>query len=71
LYFKTRIKQEGNFELSSRTFVVHVNLSSANCQATIIQITVGSFVQNPEMELIEVLQQYHIASQEKVIFARA
>jgi hypothetical protein len=46
LMVKTAIKQEGNFELTSRTFVGHVNLSLANSQATIIQISVGDCVRN-------------------------
>jgi len=41
------IKQEGNFELTSLTFVGHVNLSLANSQATIFWISVGDFVWNP------------------------
>jgi len=44
---KTMIKQEGNFELTSRMFVGHVNLSLANSQATIFRITVGDCIRNP------------------------
>ena len=47
LIVKTTIKQEGNFELTSRMFLGHVNLSLANSQATILWITVGDCVQNP------------------------
>jgi hypothetical protein len=39
------IKQEGNFELTSRTFVGHVNLSLANSQATIFRVSVGDWTQ--------------------------
>jgi hypothetical protein len=38
------IKQDVNFELTSQTFVGHVNLSLANSQATISQIAVGDWV---------------------------
>jgi len=46
LIVKTTIKQEGNFELTSRTFVGHVNLSLATSLATIVRISVGDCVRN-------------------------
>jgi hypothetical protein len=46
LIVKTTISQGGNFDLTSQTFVGHINLSLANSQATIFQISVGSSVQN-------------------------
>jgi len=64
-------KQEGNFELTSCTFVGHIYLSLANSKATIFRISVGDCVQNPEIESIEVLQWYTIAAREQVIFVRA
>jgi hypothetical protein len=47
LIVKTTIIQEGNFELTSRTIVGHVNLSLANGQATINRISVGDCIRNP------------------------
>jgi len=46
LIVKTMIEQEGNFELTSRTFVGHVNLFLANSRATILQIPVGDCDRN-------------------------
>jgi len=71
LIVKTMIKQERNFELTSGVFVGHANLSLAKSQATILRISVGNCVCDPEIELIEVVQLYTIASWEEVIFARA
>ena len=65
------MKQEGNFELTSRTFVGHVNRSSANSQATILRMSVGDVVPNFNREWIEVLQRYTVAARERVILARA
>jgi len=56
LIVKTTIELEGNIELTSQTFVGHVNLSLANSQATIFRISVGDFVRTLEIELIEVMQ---------------
>jgi len=67
----TMIKQEGCFELTSQSFVGHVNLSFANSQATSFRIFVGDFVRNPEIKSLEVLQQYTIAPWEQVICAGA
>jgi len=41
---KTTIKQQGNFELTSQTFVGHVNLTVANSQATVFRTSVGDSV---------------------------
>jgi len=71
LIVKTPIKQEGNFELTSCTYVGHVNLSFANGQATILRITVGVTVQHRKIESVEVSQRYSIAPLEQVMFVRA
>jgi len=47
LIVKATFKQGANFELTSRTFVGHGNLSFTNCQATIFWISIGDFVRNP------------------------
>ena len=47
LIVETTIEQEGNFELTLQTYVVHVKLSSGNGQATVVQISVGDCVSNP------------------------
>jgi hypothetical protein len=65
------ITQEGNFELTSRTFVGHVNLSLATGHGTIFRTSVGDCARNPEIESIEVLQRHTIAAWEQVIIARA
>jgi hypothetical protein len=70
LIVKTTIKHEGCSELTSWTFVVHVNLSLPNNQATIIQISVDYFGWNPYMESIEVWQLYSMVAQEQVLFPR-
>ena len=64
LIMKTMIEQEQNFELTPRKFVGHVNLSLANRQANILRISVGDFVQNMYIALIDVLQRYTIAAWE-------
>jgi len=46
LIMKATVHQDGHCELTSQTFVGHVNLSLANSQATIIRISVGDFVPN-------------------------
>jgi len=47
LIVKRTIEQEANFELTSRTFMGYVNLTWANSNATIFQISVGGRVRNP------------------------
>jgi len=71
LIVKTTIKQEGNFELVSGTFVGHLNVSLANTLATIFGISLGNMFWNPYIESIEVLQRNPIAVWEQVIFALA
>jgi hypothetical protein len=52
-------------------WVGHVHPSSANCQVTIFQISVGDCVRNPWIESIEVWQWSTIAAQVQVVFVRA
>jgi hypothetical protein len=47
LIIKTLIIYEGNFKLTSRMFVGHVNMSFANSLDTILRISVGDCVRNP------------------------
>jgi hypothetical protein len=61
---KTTITQEGNFEFASWTFVGHVNISWTDSPAAIFQIWLGDSIQNPLIKLVEVIQQYTIASRE-------
>jgi len=65
------IKHERNFELNRWMFVVHVNLSLANRQATSSRISIGDIDWNPYLDLIDVLQRYTIAAQDQSIFAWA
>jgi len=44
---RTTMKQVRNFDLTSRMFVGHVNLSLENSQATIFETSVDDVVQNP------------------------
>jgi len=67
---KAMIKQEGNFELTSQTFVRGVNLSLSNSQATKFWMPVNVFGRNTESKLIEVFQQYTITLREQVIFTQ-
>jgi hypothetical protein len=54
LIVEATIKQEGNYKLTSQTFMGHVDLCMANSQATIFWISVGNCVRNPEIESIGV-----------------
>jgi len=71
LMVKTTIEQEVNFELTSRRFVGHVNLSFANSQATIFRIQLGDCVWNASISSNDVLQRYTKAAWEQVFLARA
>jgi hypothetical protein len=55
LILNTTIKPEGDFELTSQTFVGHVNLILGNLQATMFRISVGDSVRNPYIESIEIV----------------
>jgi len=70
LIIKTTIQQEGNFALTSQTFVGHVNLILSNSQAPIFWISVGDWVQNPWIESIEALPRYTIAVREQTVCVR-
>jgi len=65
------IREEGNFELTSQTFIGHLNQLLTNRYATSLHLSVGHYVRNPYIESIEILQRYTIAAQEQVIFVGA
>jgi hypothetical protein len=65
------MKQEGNFELTSQTFVGLENLSFGNSQATNFQSFVGDCIRNLYIELNDVVLRYTIAAREQVLLARA
>jgi hypothetical protein len=65
------IKHDGNYLLSSQTFVGHVIPFWTKSQVTIFWISEGNGIQNLEIVLIETLQQDTIIAREHVIFARA
>jgi hypothetical protein len=68
---KTTCKQQENFELTSRTFVWHVNLSLTNNQTTIFWIPVDNCVQNLYIQSNEDLLWQTIAAREQLIFTIA
>jgi len=71
LLVKTTTKQHRNFKLPLGWFAGHLNLYFVNSQATIFHITVGDWVQNPQIQSIEVLQWYTIAAWQQLFLARA
>lgn len=46
LIIRTMLKQQWDFEFTSRMFVWHVYLFMPDSQASIYQISVGNFVEN-------------------------
>jgi hypothetical protein len=53
LIVKTMIKQQWYLELTLQSFAGHVKRFMANCLALIVRISVGVWVQNPQIETIE------------------
>lgn len=64
------INHDGNFKLTSQTFVGNVNLTLLNRHVTIYWISVVDYIRNVYIGSIQVVQWYTIGVWEEVIMGR-